>query len=280
MLSNSIFLYCLKAKWGSWSLVCLCISILSGILVGLQYDPAAPYYTTTAIDLLIPYGQYFRSLHFYSSQFFFLLTIIHLLAAFPSTDSYTSVQWFRLVFALPVMLLLLFTGYVLRADSTGTSAGFIAESVLLAVPLVGPLLNNLLFAMSEHGMQRVYIAHVITLDLIWLILAWEHLRRYRIRFTDNLAITGLVLLFSVIIAAPIDPEKLGVTYISGPWFFLGLQELLRYLPPILAGFLFPIAFILALLMAQKRSRFFIPVVLFLCIWLLSYLALTIIALLR
>lgn len=280
MTPNTVFLYCKNAQWGAWSLVSLYVSLVSGILVGLHYDPAAPYYTATAIDLLIPYGQYFRSLHFYSSQFFFILAIIHLLTAFPSTDTYTRLQWTRLVLALPVMLLLLFTGYVLRADSTGTSAGAIAESILLTLPVVGSCLNNLLFAINEHGMQRVYITHVITLDLIWLALAWEHLRRYRIRFTDHLSTAGLVLVFSIFVVAPIDPERLGVTYISGPWFFLGLQELLRYLPPILAGFLFPAIFIAALIVAQKRYRFFSAVVLFLFFWLLAYVVLTAIALSR
>lgn len=280
MALNTVFLSCKNAPWGAWCLVSLYISLLSGILVGLHYDPTAPYYTAAAIDLLIPYGQYFRSLHFFSSQFCFLLALVHLLAVFPSTDTYTRMQWTRLVLALPVMLLLLFTGYVLRADSTGSSAGYIAESILLTVPVVGPWLNNLLFAIDEHGMQRVYITHVVTLDLIWLALAWEHLRRYRIRVTDHLATTGLVLLFSVFIAAPLDPEKLGVTYISGPWFFLGLQELLRYLPPIVAGFLYPALFIAALLVTQKRYRFFASVVLFLFFWLLGYVVLTGIALSR
>ncbi len=280
MTLNTLYLSCKNAKWGAWSLICLYISLITGILVGLQYDPAAPYYSATAIDLLVPYGNYFRSLHFYSSQLFFLLAIVHLLTAFHSTDSYTSLQWSRLVLLLPVMILLLFSGYVLRADSTGSSAGFIAESILLTIPVAGPLFNNLLFSISEHGMQRVYVTHVVTLDLIWLALAWEHLRRYRIRFTDHLTVTGLILLFSIFIAAPIDPEKLGVTYISGPWFFLGLQELLRYLPPIIAGFLFPATFIAALLLTQKRYRFFNTVVFFVVLWLVCYLILTVIALSR
>lgn len=280
MILQSIMTHLKAFKWGAWSLVCLGLSLVSGILVALQYDPAAPYYSTTAIDLLVPFGEYFRSLHFYSSQFFLILAIVHLLIAFPGTDSYTTVQWGRLVVSLPIMLLLLFTGYVLRSDSTGSSAGFIAESILMTIPAVGAALNHMLFSISEHGMQRVYVTHIITLDLIWLALAWEHLRRYRIRFSDYLPLAGAVCLFSVFIAAPLDPEHLGVTYISGPWFFLGLQELLRYLPPEIAGFLFPAAFILALLFLQKKYRFFPRILLLLVIWLLFYLVLTVMALYR
>lgn len=270
--------YLARFSWGAWSLVCLYISLGSGILVALQYDPAAPYYSTAGMDLLVPFGAYFRSLHFYSSQLFFLLAIIHLLVVFPVTDSYTTVQWVRLIVALPVILLLLFTGYVLRADTTGASAGAIAEAILTAIPIVGTLLNGTFFAIADHGMQRVYVAHVITFDLLWLMLVWEHLRRYRIRLADHLPAAGLVLLLSVLIAAPIDPEKLGVTYITGPWFFLGLQELLRYLPPLAAGVLFPAVFLLALLLARRQFRFFRTMVTLIVVWLLLYLVLSVAAL--
>ena len=270
--------YLSRIKWGAWSLVCLYISLASGVLVALQYDPAAPYYSTAGMDLLVPFGAYFRSLHFYSSQLFFLLAIIHLLVVFPVTDSYTTMQWVRLIAALPVILLLLFTGYVLRADTTGASAGAIAEAILTAIPMVGRLLNDTFFAIADHGMQRVYVAHVITFDLLWLMLAWEHLRRYRIRLADHLPAAGLVLLLSVLIAAPIDPEKLGITYITGPWFFLGLQELLRYLPPLAAGVLFPAVFLLALLLARRQYRFFRAMAAFIAVWLLLYLILSVAAL--
>jgi ubiquinol-cytochrome c reductase cytochrome b subunit len=267
-----------RFSWGAWSLVCLYISLGSGILVALQYDPAAPYYSTAGMDLLVPFGSYFRSLHFYSSQLFFLLAIIHILAVFPVTDSYTTVQWARLIAALPVILLLLFTGYVLRADTTGASAGAIAEAILTAIPIVGTLLNDTFFAIADHGMQRVYVAHVITFDILWLMLAWEHLRRYRVRLADHIPAAGLVLLLSVLVAAPLDPEKLGVAYITGPWFFLGLQELLRYLPPLVAGVLFPAFFLLALFLARRRYRFFRAIVIFIAVWLLLYLVLSIAAL--
>lgn len=267
-------------KWGAWSLVCLYISLASGVLVALHYDPAAAYYSTAAMDLLVPFGEYFRSLHFYSSQFFFLLAVLHLLAAYRSTDSYTTAQWGRLIVGLPVALLLLFTGYLLRADSTGVSAGAIAEAILMDIPLFGPAINSAFFSITDHGVQRVYVTHIITFDLIWLALAWEHLRRYRIRLTDHLPAAGLVLLFSVFIAAPIDPEKLGVSYISGPWFFLGLQELLRYLPPLVAGCIFPASFILALFLARKHHKILKSVLIFLLLWLLLYMVLSILALLH
>ncbi len=270
----------LDYRWGSWSLICLYISIASGIVVGLQYDLTHPYYSVTALDLLVPYGEFFRSVHFYSSQFFFLLACIHFIAVFSKTDNYSQHDWVVLIMALVVGLLLLFTGYVLRDDNTGFSAGMIAEAILKNIPLVGNTLNSVLFSISEHGMQRVYVHHVITLDVFWLILSWNHLRRYRVKVTDHIPLICLTLGFCLMIAAPLEPEGLGITYISGPWFFLGLQELLRYFHPLFAGVIFPATFLVALLYARNQNRHFRKILWFIYIWLGIYALLSAIAWLR
>jgi len=265
-------------KWGDWCLICLYISLGSGIIVGLQYNPATPFYSTTSLDVLVPFGSYFRSLHFYSSLFFFILTIIHYAVVFKHIDTFNHGKRISLVLTVPVILTLLFTGYVLRSDSTGASAGMIAENILLTIPLIGSTMNKLLFSISDTGMQRVYMHHVISFDVLFLILAWDHIRRYRVTISSYPLFTALVLLFSLFIAAPIDPEELGKFYITGPWFFLGLQELLRYLPPFLAGIIFPALFIVALLLLTPASRWFKPLSFFIIIWLAAYTILTILAL--
>lgn len=269
----------INIKWGSWSLICLYISLLSGVIVGLQYDLSEPFYSTAALDLLIPYGKYFRSLHFYSSQFFFLFAVIHYIVAFNKTDSYSNNRRILLVLTLPTSLLLLFTGYVLRNDSTGASAGVIAENILLATPLIGSIFNELLFSITNHGMQRVYLHHVISFDLLLLILAWEHLRRYPVKISHYPLLITLVLSFSIFISAPMDPEELGRFYITGPWFFLGLQELLRYLPPFIAGIVIPGFFLMVLIIFSKSHRWFSRLLTVICVWLLVYTVLTVIALL-
>lgn len=269
-----------RQRWGAWSLVCLYISLGSGIVVGLQYDLTTPYYSVTALDLLVPYGEFYRSAHFYSSQLFFLFGCIHLIAVYDKSQGYSGSEWVKLVFSLVAALLLLFTGYVLRGDSTGFSAGMIAEAILKTIPLIGDTLNRLLFAVSDQGMQRVYMHHVITLDVLWLMLCWNHLRRYRITTTDHIPLICLTLGFCLVVAAPLEPDKLGVSYIAGPWFFLGLQELLRYLDPLLAGMIFPATFVVALLYAGKPHRNLHLMHRFLYFWLILYTFLTIVAWLR
>lgn len=267
-----------SVRWGDWSLISLYISLLSGIIVGIHYSPAEPYYTASALDILVPYGSFFRSLHFYSSQFFFLFGVAHFLVVFDKSQSYTSKAYIYLILCFPCMLMLLFTGYVLRADATGYSAGMIAEHILEGVPLVGPALNNMLFSISTHGMDRVYLHHVISFDLLFLFLAWDHLRRYRVFLTDHLLFISMVLLFSLLVAAPIDPDQLGLLYITGPWFFLGLQELLRYLSPFVAGVLVPASLVSALIFLRKEQRWYRTLLIFICCWLGGYALLTLLAL--
>jgi ubiquinol-cytochrome c reductase cytochrome b subunit len=265
-------------RWGDWSLISLYISLLSGIAVGVHYSPAEPFYSASALDILVPYGGFFRSLHFYSSQFFFLFGVAHFLAVYNKSQNYSPKAYLYLILCFPCILMLLFTGYVLRADATGYSAGMIAEHILEAIPFLGSGLNNMLFSISAHGMDRVYLHHVISFDLLFLFLAWDHLRRYRVFLTDHLLFISALLLFSLVVAAPIDPEQLGLLYITGPWFFLGLQELLRYISPLVAGVVVPISLVVAVIFLRKEHPYFRPLLVFTCSWLLIYLVLTVLAL--
>jgi len=269
-----------NAQWGAWALVCLYVSLFSGIVVGLQYESTTPYYSTVSIDLIVPFGDYFRSLHFYSSQLFFLFSCSHLFFVYNQTEQYTKTGWIKLISILPVTLLLLFTGYILRGDSTGSSAGMIAENIVLAIPLAGGALNNLLFSITETGMRKIYLHHIISLDLLILILLWSHLHKYRVFIKNHLILLSLVFILSIFIAAPLDPDQLGTTYISGPWFFLGLQELLRIFSPLLAGVTAPLCFLLAVYSLRPPTGGNHPALTFIAAWLFLYAILSIIACLR
>lgn len=263
-----------RIKWGEYSLLALYISVLSGVIVALQYDPATPLYSVSTIDMLVPFGAYFRSLHFYSSQFFFLFCIFHVIGIFPKSQNYSRKQWILLAATLPVTLLILFTGYILRGDSTGFSAGMIAESILLDVPYIGRTLNGLFFSITENGMKRIYVNHIISFGLLWGWLAWAHVKRYKVSLSHHVFLSTGIFIFSLFITAPFEPDHLGVTHISGPWFFVGLQELLRYLPPMIAGIFFPLALLIALAFLQKRNHGFRYILIFISSWLLLYSLLT------
>lgn len=269
-----------EIKWGAWALISLYVSLLSGIVVGLQYDYMTPFYSTTAIDLLVPYGRFFRSLHFYSSQFFLLFSCVHLAAVYWKSEKLNYGEWIQLTATLPIILFLLFTGYILRGDNTGASAGLIAESIIHEIPFLGEILNDLLFSVSDNGLRKVYVHHVITFDFLLLLCAWNHLRIYRVNVGDYRLLLAAMLIFSIFISAPLEPEQLGITYIAGPWFFLGLQELLRYFHPLIAGVAVPGVFLIALFAARPVKEKMNVFLLGMFLWLLIYAVLSCIALLR
>ncbi len=265
----------LAYRWGGASLISLFLSVVSGIVIALQYDLGEPFYSTSTIELVVPYGSFWRALHYYSSQAFFLLLMAHLAVVLWQNEAkYQRTAWVRLCATLPCALLLLFTGYVLRGDATGEAAGAIASHICLSIPLVGGALNDLLFDLGDSGARKVYVQHVIGLVVLGGIAAWPHLRRYTARWRNHLVLVLLTALLSALIAAPIEPDRPGLLFIAGPWFFLGLQELLRYLPAFLAGVVFPLIPLLLLFLLPTadpaRRRWLLAILL----WLLACTALT------
>ena len=270
-----------STRWGGQSLICLFVSVLSGIVLALQYVPATPFYTTSTIALVVPYGQFWRGLHYYSSQAFFLLLAIHTAVVVWRNDHRLARRaWIRLTATIPVGLLLLFTGYVLRGDATGEAAGAIAEHITLSMPLAGKILNDLLFDIQAAGVHKVYVQHLIGLIVLGGWCLWPHLKRYGAKFSDHLLLIALLLTISLFLPAPMEPDHVGLIHIAGPWFFLGLQELLRTIPPFWAGIVVPASLMLALFFLPEKGRPRRMAVLAIVLWLAAYLIVTLISLSR
>jgi ubiquinol-cytochrome c reductase cytochrome b subunit len=268
-----------EIKWGARGMVALYLSLLSGLIVALQYNPAHPYYSTSIIDTLVPFGSFWRSLHFYSSQLFFLLIVLHFIAVLLSNPpSLPTYSWIKLVISMLVVLLLLFTGYILRADTTGSSAGRIAENILLSVPYIGRTLDSLLLDVEFGGMKRVYVNHLVGFGLLWLVLIWPHIRRYMVGWRQFPWLILAVFTWSALIPAPMEPSRIGVFNITGPWFFIGLQELLRYVPPFWAGIVWPSIFVVGLFIIAPGNTWRKRGYLLVAGWLALYLLLTILGL--
>ncbi len=267
--------------WGGNALISLYISIVSGVIVALQYSPAEPFYSISSIELLIPYGSFWRAMHYYSSQAFLFLLIFHFIAvAWENTHYYDRAAWVRLAMSIPITFLLLFTGYILRDDATGEAAGLIAENITLAIPLIGNWLNNFFLAVSTGGLKRVYAHHLAGLMIIGAWCVWPHLRRYSTRWRFHLPLICLLLLSAVFLVTPIEPQRFGLLHIAGPWFFLGLQELLRYMHPFWAGVVFPGLLITALLNLPHQGRRRVAYLALTGLWLVVYLILSWVSYLR
>lgn len=269
-----------KTQWGGKSFVMLCVSIFSGIIVALQYEAANPFFSSISLDLIVPFGAFWRSLHFYSSQMFFFLSLAHFsVIAAERRHEIPLGKWLYLCLSLPVIVLLLFTGYILRGDATGQAAGYIAENIARSIPVAGDLVNNFLFAVSEVGLRKVLANHLAGLVFLWLFLSWDHIRRYKVEWQKNGLELIALFLFCSFVQAPMEIHGPGASLISGPWFFLGMQEMLRTIRPLVAGVLFPLTLVIAtffLCLPHWRRA----AGLYIFCWLAGYALLTAVALTR
>lgn len=275
-----IFLF--SICWGGHTLISLYISILSGLIIGLQYNPAEPFYSTATIELIVPFGSFWRSLHYLSSQAVILLLLVHIAVilwqnASGSAYRFSRGAWLRLTASVPIALTLLFTGYILRGDATGEAAGAIAENITRSLPVLGEYFNKLLFDSKKIGVQKVYLHHLIGLTVAGAYCIWPHLRRYTASWRNHLPLTVLLLLLAPVLKTPLERDHFGLLHIDGPWFFLGLQELLRYLPVFWAGIFIPAIFTGALLFLPQKGASQKKTLRFIGACLLIYIVLTVMA---
>jgi len=271
-------------KVGEMTIAALLASIGSGFVVAYQYEVADPFVTSVAIEAILPFGAFWRALHFWTSQAFFLLLIYH---AWQSIDDLPKIsmrpsgrrQWTVLSLTLPMSILALFTGYVLRYDGTGQAAGTIAEHLLLKVPLIGSGLNRFLIASTDEGLSRIYLIHLLLTALLWGLGTWYHTRRVILSRKIFLSILTGSIAVAILFHAPIDLPGKNIDLIQGPWFFLGVQELLRHFSPLGAGILYPLIPVIAFSSLSWAGNRKIPLS-FLLGWLVTYFGLSLAGWLR
>ncbi len=271
-------------RTGEITTAALLVSLFSGFVVAYQYEVAAPFISTTAIETIIPFGAFWRSLHFWSSQAFFLLLALHVYKCTGNMDRFCAtrkgrIHWTVVSITVPLALYALFTGYVLRFDGTGQAAGRIAEHLFLDVPLAGTAIDRLLMAITDEGLNRVYAVHILFTALCWGLGTWYHTRRVIMKRDIFISTTAATLLAGLMLHAPIDLPGQNLHLIKGPWFFLGIQELLRHMAPFVAGITFPLIplAVLALLPWYKnRNNAYV----LLAVWFTVYTGATMVAVLR
>ncbi|RKX59783.1 MAG: hypothetical protein DRP37_06115 [Thermodesulfobacteriota bacterium] len=269
---------------GEMTIAALLASIGSGFVVAYQYEVADPFVTSVAIEAILPFGAFWRALHFWTSQAFFLILIYH---AWQSIDDLPKIsirpsgprQWTVLSLTIPISILALFTGYVLRYDGTGQAAGTIAEHLLLKIPLIGSGLNRFLIASTDEGLSRIYLMHLLLTALLWGLGTWYHTRRVILSGKIFLSILAGSIAVAILFHAPIDLPGKNIDLIQGPWFFLGIQELLRHFPPLGAGILYPLIPVIAFSSLPWASNRKIPLSLLIG-WLVTYIGLSLAGWLR
>jgi quinol-cytochrome oxidoreductase complex cytochrome b subunit len=235
------------------------------------------------ITYLVPFGGLIRSLHYWSGQLLLGVAGVHLLRVF-FTGAYTGRRRFNNLLGMALLVgvvLLNFTGYMLRWDQGIQWALVVGTNLLKTIPVIGDAVYALTTGGGELGAAtviRFYAWHVFGLLLPFVFVGIWHL--FRVRRDGGIAVpppalrtnhdrisrhelvrrellgaliaAAVLLLLAVIRPAPLSAPIADVQAVTedalAPWFFLWMQELLRWGDPFVLGVLVPIL-LLAILSA-------------------------------
>lgn len=259
------------------------ILLVTGLLEMYFYIPS-PEHAATSVEVittLVPFGNLIRNLHYWSAQLLLVVMTVHLLRV-ALTGAYAKPRRFNFLLGLALLvfiLLLDFTGYVLRWDEGIRWALVVGTNLIKTIPWIGEGFYQFVMGGPEAGpaaLTRFYAWHIFGLTIGAAILTGWH--AFRVRRDGGIAVPPpaeredknritrfellnrevlamvvagiLLLLISVFIPAPIDrpiqSTSAEISDSSAPWFFLWVQQLLKYGDPFIWGVLIPLLIVLVL----------------------------------
>lgn len=259
------------------------VLFVTGLLELYHYVPTPEGAATSiqTITTLAPFGNLVRNLHYWSAQALVLVAMLHLLRVI-LTGAYAPPRRFNYLLGLGLLVIILlldFTGYILRWDEGIRWALVVGVNLLKTLPLVGKGIYRFILGGTQPGaaaLTRFYAWHIFGLTGGALILIVWHIFRVRrdggiavpppeeradkrriTRFelvrreVQAMAVAGaLLLLLALLIPAPIAPpisqDGLVLGDSRAPWFFLWVQQMLKWGDPFLLGVLTPVLFVVAL----------------------------------
>src|SRR5579864_5331979 len=187
---------------------------------------------------------------------------------------------------LMLTLLMSYTGYLLPWDQLSYWGTTVGANIMSAIPVVGDRLRFVLLGghtVNANALLRFYVLHTMILPLTVILLVVIHLWRlhkdggmYELKeqaeaaapaeFEKGNTLSYRELLFREIVAIELLAALLGMIALrwnapleqladtlhtpnpaKAPWYFTGLQELLHYFPPLVAGIFFPALVVIALI---------------------------------
>ena len=272
--------------------VFLCLILLvTGILEMFYYIPVPTHaaISVETITSLVPFGALTRNLHYWSAQALMIVVTVHLLRVV-LTGAYARHRRLNYLIGLGMLVLVLlldFTGYVLRWDEGIRWALIVGTNLLKAIPWIGNNLYQLAIGGAEPGLsaiERFYTWHIFVLTGGMIVLGSWHIFRVRrdggvavpppSQRTDHtrisrydllrrevafMAVAGMILLaisyaFPAPITRPITQATVDIESARAPWFFLWVQQLLKIGQPFLWGVAVPVLLLLVLALIP----FFLP----------------------
>jgi quinol-cytochrome oxidoreductase complex cytochrome b subunit len=238
-------------------------------------SPQEAALSVQTITYHVPFGGFVRNLHYWSAQLLLIVVTIHL-ARVIFTAAYRQPRRFNYLLGLGLFILVIlldFTGYILRWDQGICWPLVTGTNLLRTIPFAGELLFRIAVGGGEActtALTRFYTWHIFALIIPTAILLVWHAFRVRrdggiavptaglrtdhSRISRNvlvrrevlaMLIAGVALiLLASLFPAPIEPAMTDKPILTeeayAPWFFLWVQQMLKWGDPFTFGAVIPL----------------------------------------
>lgn len=174
------------AKWsyvfGSATLFCFMLQVVTGIGLSLMYQPSASgaYQSLEFITNQATLGNLLRGVHYYGASAMIIFVGIHMIRVY-ITASYKyprTMTWVSGVFLFLATMGMGFTGQLLRWDSNGLWSTVIASEMMGRIPFIGKYMARFMLGGRTIGGQtlsRFYAYHVFVIPAIIFLFIGYHL---------------------------------------------------------------------------------------------------------
>ena len=183
-----------RAHWysgdGSTLLALLGVQVVTGAVLALAYSPAADsaYQSVVYITEKQTLGWFIRGLHYWSAGAMMVVVTFHLLRQilFAGYKSPREGTWLTGVVLFLCILLMAYTGYLLRWDERAIHGIRVMLHMLVRVPLIGESLVMLVQGGPDIGpttLTRLYGFHVLIVPLMMFLMVAFHVYLVVVRGT-------------------------------------------------------------------------------------------------
>ncbi len=212
-------------SWVTQSL--LVVAFVSGLPLVFFYYPNNAFDSVQKISNIIPYGLFIRKLHYFSSEaaviFLFLHTVYELIL---SKRPKERINFLYASLAFMSVLLLLYTGYVLKADQSGRAAALVGENILKDSYILHYFSSFVID--KDFFYWRFFLWHILFLPMLLFYLVFLHIKKIMPNISFIVIGLGLSIIVLYLIQIPSDiPFSYTVYHLKGPWFFQGIENMLK-----------------------------------------------------
>ena len=169
--------------FGSGTLLCFVLQIVTGICLAFVYVPSAneAYTTLEYLNFYQPLGWYLRALHFWGSNFMVSIMAIHMTQVFlfGAFKYPRELTWISGCVLLLLTLGMAFTGQIMRFDQDAYWGLGIGAAIMGRVPFIGPNLVHLMLGgpiIAGETLSRFFTLHVFVIPGLLIALISLHLR--------------------------------------------------------------------------------------------------------